>query len=98
MVPVGVERVRDPAVRVQGAHEQRDPPLPQRLDGDEVPRLGRGVRGRAPAQQQLDAVLEGGRPAAPAAGPRPTWANPLPNSPYGGPRHSANALSSTRTA
>jgi hypothetical protein len=62
VVPVGVEGLRDPAVRMKGAHEQRDPALPQRLDRDEIPRLGYRVRSRAAAQQQLDAVLEGSRP------------------------------------
>ena len=97
MVAVGVERVRDPAVGVQGAHEQRDPALPQRLGGDEVPRRGRGVRSRASAQQQLDPVLQGG-PGRSSRRTAATWANPLPNSPHGGPRHSASALSSTRAA
>jgi hypothetical protein len=38
VLAVGVQGVRDPAVRVQRAHEQGDPALPQRLGRNQIRR------------------------------------------------------------
>ena len=62
VLAVSVQRVRDPAVRVQRAHEQGDPALPQRFSRDEIPRLGHGVGRRPQVQQQLNPILQTRQP------------------------------------
>ena len=91
VVPVGVERVRDPSVGVQGAHEQRDRrsrsgSAATRSRASATASVARPGRSSSSTRSSRAAVRSSSRRTA------ATWANPLPNSPYAGPRHSASAL------